>query len=1290
MKKMIKNKFAALALSAVILAVILGLGMSIAGIVAYIITGDTATNKFTVEDNIDYVDFTVTKANRHKIGYTDETTDLVIPATFYDEEDQTWYRVVEIEGKYWSYSTNCAFAGSTNLVSVTIPDTVTTIGPYVFYGCTGLESIVIPDSVTTLDSGAFEGCSSLASATIGKGVTIVSGGLFNNCTSLANVKLAGNINVIYANAFANCDSLTNIDIPNSVETIDSRAFADSGLTSITIPAGVTSITGNVFCSCSNLTSIEVDSDNENYCSVDGVLYDKNKQTLIAYPIGNQSESFRVPSGVTSIGGSSFCDCTNLESITIPNSVTSIGSGAFQNCTTMTDLYFIGTSEQWHGIMSRGSGWKENCPVTIHIHGQYNETAVETTPQNVNYVAGMDFNKTGMVVTVRYISGCCSKVLQDDEYTVLNGEDLEADQTSVTISYTDENGITVTKDVEITVAADYTDFTVTKANRHKIGYTDETTDLVIPATFYDEEDQTWYRVTEIAGYFYPGGDAAFPYCTNLTSLTIPDSVTSIGNYAIYGATNLTSVTTGNGVTSIGTQAFYGCTSLNNVALGDSLETLGDSAFYNCTNLTSITIPDSVTSIGNSTFRNCTNLTSVTTGHGFTSIGPYAFSDCTSLTNITLGDSLKTIGNSAFASCTNLKSVTIPSTVTTISGQAFTNTGLSSIIIPENVKDLGYASSEGFGAFNGCTSLLSIEVSSDNPNYCSVDGVLYSKDMATLLCYPAGKTSASLTIPDSVLYIGKYAAYGATSLTEIIFGEAIESIETNAFYAGDSDPLDTTIRGGNDIVLSYSWSDDNRLVYWDGEPPVIPAGGTYYVGVTSTTVGDYSGATATYTAGDPFPFVPQDGDIYVYGDYEYRYNQKVTRASNNGTTFYRKVANDSTIGGWNPNVIDATKTSYGALLYNINGKPVQTIKSTYILCSNLTSIVIPRSIGKIVGAFFDCTSLKSVTIPNSVTFISDNTFNNCTSLTSVTIPDSVTSIEVDTFSNCTSLESITIPDSVTTIGGSAFYGCTSLESVTIPDSVTSIGDRAFYGCTSLESVTIPDSMTTIGGSTFYSCTNLTSITIPSSVTSIGSYAFCHCNGLTDIYFTGTEDEWNAIEFGASWNANCPVTIYFMTEYIQNTSTAWLDTGLTINKTDSAEYILYANLSNTSWGGANGYLQFNMQGIEQYLNQWAEIRVVYDGTTYTRSLYINGELYGTNDWSSLDWSNVKIGIFALGDKDNTWYSQQPQTGLVQSCKIYKNGELVRDYVAAKSSTGVYGLYDQVNHTFNDSDGYTVFSGS
>ena len=191
-----------------------------------------------------------------------------------------------------------------------------------------------------------------------------------------------------------------------------------------------------------------------------------------------------------------------------------------------------------------------------------------------------------------------------------------------------------------------------------------------------------------------------------------------------------------------------------------------------------------------------------------------------------------------------------------------------------------------------------------------------------------------------------------------------------------------------------------------------------------------------------------------------------------------------------------------------------------CTNLTNVTIPDDvicIGTFRAAFTDCTSLTDITIPNGVTSIGDSGFYGCTSLASIIIPDGVTSIERVAFYNCTSLASIIIPDGVTSIGDSTFAGCTSLASIMIPDGVTSIGKYAFNRCTSLASIIIPDRMTSIELSTFAGCTSLASIMIPDGVTSIGDNAFFGCKSLADIYYTGTEEQWNAITKGNNWNNN-----------------------------------------------------------------------------------------------------------------------------------------------------------------------------
>ena len=174
-----------------------------------------------------------------------------------------------------------------------------------------------------------------------------------------------------------------------------------------------------------------------------------------------------------------------------------------------------------------------------------------------------------------------------------------------------------------------------------------------------------------------------------------------------------------------------------------------------------------------------------------------------------------------------------------------------------------------------------------------------------------------------------------------------------------------------------------------------------------------------------------------------------------------------------------------------------------------------------AFCFCTGLTAITIPDSVTNIGDDAFYGCSSLTEVNIPNSVTSIGKSVFNDCDSLSEVNIPDSVTSIGDHAFSGCTSLTSVDIPDSVTSIGDHAFSE-SGITTITIPNSVTSIGNHMFFGCTGLTEITIPDSVTSIGSYAFYNCGSLNTITYTGTMDQWKAVQLDSSWNYyNVPAT-------------------------------------------------------------------------------------------------------------------------------------------------------------------------
>jgi len=225
-----------------------------------------------------------------------------------------------------------AFTRCQGLTSIDIPESVKSIGGSAFYHCENLVSISIPDSgVTNIEYWAFEGCISLKSFDIPSSITSIGYGVFCDCKSLTSVTIPDNITSIGGSAFRNC----------------------TGLTSITIPASVTNIIYDAFALCSNLTSIDVESENKNYVSESGVLFDKDKTTLIYCPDGKTGD-YVIPSGVSSIGEWAFDRCSNLTSVTIPNSVMSIGKAAFWN---------------YSALQSVKVGWKN--PILIDDYTLYN-------------------------------------------------------------------------------------------------------------------------------------------------------------------------------------------------------------------------------------------------------------------------------------------------------------------------------------------------------------------------------------------------------------------------------------------------------------------------------------------------------------------------------------------------------------------------------------------------------------------------------------------------------------------------------------------------------------------------------------------------------------------------------------------------------------------------------------------------------------------------------------------------------------------------------------------------------
>ena len=324
-----------------------------------------------------------------------------------------------------------------------------------------------------------------------------------------------------------------------------------------------------------------------------------------------------------------------------------------------------------------------------------------------------------------------------------------------------------------------------------------------------------------------GDWAFSYCSGLTSVKLPSSVTSIGNYAFRDCDSLTSIEVdidnknyasedgvlfnkdktkliqypiGNiretyqipsTVTSIGNYAFYDCRSLASLDLSGctSLTSIGDSAFNSCDVLTSVKLPSSVTSIGDYAFYLSEKLNldlSVCTS--LESIGEQAFYDCSSLESLDLSGctSLTSIGNLAFRSCSGLTSVKLPSSLTSIGNSAFYNCSG----LTGTLVIPSSVTSIGDSAFSSCDSLTSIEVDIDNKNYASEDGVLFNKDKTELIQYPTGNTRTTYQIPSTVSSIGSDAFSYCSGLTgTLVIPSSVTSIGSDAFsYCSSLESLD----------------------------------------------------------------------------------------------------------------------------------------------------------------------------------------------------------------------------------------------------------------------------------------------------------------------------------------------------------------------------------------------------------------------------------------------------------------------------------------------------------------------
>lgn len=864
------------------------------------------------------------------------------------------------------------------------------------------ESITVPATirfedvdyaVTAVADGTFKG-SSCQSIVISEGIRSIGREAFRNCTSLTSVSLPSTLTDLGILAFDGCSALTSIAIPGSLTTIPDYGFQKcTSLKTVTVGNGTTTVGHKAFSNCSALTSAPL------------------------------------PASVTTVRSQGFYGCSSLLTAIKDCRLTEVGDSAFYYCNAMTDPITVagtvGKCAFYEGGYYRGSVY----PEVITLEGL--TTIGDLAFSNLKHITELDLPASLLSIGSSGFAKCTSLTKITMRGTI------PPSITSTTFS--DCSGITVYVPGE--ALADYKAATGWKALNiqaqpvmyNGIAYAfDSTTntatviageyrgysgDIVIPEIV--NHKGTDYDVIAI-------DENAFLHCDGVTSITLPSSVTKVGNGAFQG-TSITTIDLSY-VTDLGETALAGCISLTSAKLYEYITKIPNSTFYKCVSLRSFDIPQFVTEIGMEAFMGA-GLEAVMIPPIVRSLNPMSFAGCENLKIVHFPTGLRTIGEYAFDGDRELKVINwydseeyeddpdkpvvnapnrraaaidpadLTYHLTTIGSGAFYRTGLTYFYIPRTVEKVG----------------LTIG------GYCFEETAIARLDVA---------------------------AVDLPTLDEYGFSE--DTYNTALIFVPETKLADYKADASWGKFKGYPNANDTQMfVFADEEQTQV-----YYAGETD------GNAAGTYSVPD------------VVTDGKNKYEVVAVAASALKDTDITSVELPSSVVSYGNSAFEGCQ-SLASVSYRPSGSApvIAKVKKSQILKpAKAEAVLVESSLGK--NAFHGCTSLTNVVLPEGITSIPENAFRDCTSLTEFEIPENVTAIGEGAFQG-SSIKSVVIPANIYNVGARAFKNCTSLTSVSLPSTLSELQQQSFMGCTSLEHVTIPANIGYIASEAFAG-DNLKSVT------------------------------------------------------------------------------------------------------------------------------------------------------------------------------------------------------------------------